>query len=423
MDASLNIESDLTLLRKRYPQNFPIPPDGLDENKLRLIIEQELIGWKVVSSPLPENPSQIRVELFREYIFKSFDQVLDYMLKVAPICNTLPHHPRWENTWTTLAIYLSTWDSNHIISYKDIMLARHMESIFRDYGGSFVNVHTIERKDKELGEFLTHIESLKVSQNIGEAFKQLIQYLSHPQDLEKRKSIEKVIGDYSKFTDSVVQGVVTKEQVTEKIEYFRLKLTDIVSSLKYFRPKVYFSYAWGGEREKSVDDLYQSLKRDGNYDVVRDKNDLHYKGLISEFMKGIGKGNFVVIALSDSYLRSEYCMFELYELYRNSSLDTSELLKKIYPIRVEDIDLNSIAVLREYFTYWKELEAECKSLVTDFDADQKRYRRIQAIRASISELLPFLNDINSRTKDILSANDFSEVRSAIRARINNVKPE
>lgn len=419
MDSNFENIPDLTSLRKRYPQNFPIPPDELDEKKLLLIIERELIGWKLVSSPLPENPSQNRVELFREYIFKTFDQVLEYMAKVATICNTLPHHPRWENTWTTLKIYLSTWDSNHIISYKDIMLARHMENIYKDYGETYVNVHARKRLDRELGEFLKHIETLNKSGAIGEAFKQLNQYLSQPQDIDQRKKIENIISEYNIFTDEAVQNKLSENEVREKTNHFKLKLTEIVESIKYFKPKVFFSYAWGGEREKVVDELYNSLKNDKQYEVVRDKINLGYKGLISEFMKGIGKGNFVVIALSDKYLRSEYCMFELYELYRNSSLDSNELLKKIYPIRVENLDLNNTTVLREYFTYWKDLEVEWKSLVTEFDADQRKYRRIQAIRTSISDLLPFLNDINSMTKEILSANDFSEIKTSIQKRVTS----
>jgi pterin-4a-carbinolamine dehydratase len=417
MDSNIKTPPDLSALRKRYPQNFPIPPDELDGKKLKLILERELIAWKLVASPLPENPSQTRVELFREYVFKSFDQVLEYMSKVAPICNTLPHHPRWENTWTTLKIYLSTWDSNHIISYKDIMLARHMENIFKDYGETYVNVHATKRKERELGAFLTHIESLKENGELGEAFKKLNQYLSQPQDIDQRKAIESIISEYDTFTDPAVQKDLTEDDVSKKTIYFKMKLSEIVKSIKFFKPKVFFSYAWGGEREKIVDDLYESLRKDEGYEVVRDKVDLGYKGLISEFMKGIGRGNFVVIALSDKYLRSEYCMFELYELYRNSSLDSSELLKKIYPIRVENLDLNSTTVLRDYFTYWKDLEVEWKGLVTDFDADQKKYRRIQAIRTSISDLLPFLNDINSKTKDILSENDFLEIKNAIKARV------
>jgi pterin-4a-carbinolamine dehydratase len=421
MDLNTENKPDLTALRKRYPQKFPIPPDKLEEKKLLLILEQELAGWKIVSSPLPENPSQNRVELFREYIFKTFDQVLEYMSKVAAICNTLPHHPRWENTWTTLKIYLSTWDSDHIITYKDVMLARHMEKIYREYGETYINIHATKRIDKEMGKFISNIESLKQDGNLGEAFKKLNQYLSQPQDVNQRKSIENIITQYNEFIDSIVQKRLSEKDITERKIYFDLKLSEIIKSLKYFKPKVFFSYAWGGEKEKIVDDLFASLERDEKYDVIRDKVNLGYKGLISEFMKGIGKGNIVIIALSDKYLRSEYCMFELYELYRNSSLDSSQLLKKIYPIRVENLDLNDTKVLREYFIYWKEKEIEWKSLVTEFDADQRKHRMIQAIRSSISDLFPFLNDINSLTKEMLSKNDFAEIKKAIEERV--LKPE
>jgi pterin-4a-carbinolamine dehydratase len=409
---------DLAALRKRYPQNFPIPPDELEGKKLQLILERELVAWRVVVSPLPENPAQNRTELFREYVFKSFDQVLEYMMKIAPTCNTLPHHPRWENTWTTLKVYLSTWDRDHIISYKDIMLARHMEHLFGDYETS-INVHASTRIERELENFLRHIEVLKDSGDIGEAFNKLNHYLSQPQDRDHRIKIERVLSEYYDFTGAALQKKLNENQVAEKIIYFKKRLSEIVESIRFFKPKVFFSYAWGGDREKIIDDLYDSLKRDEQYELVRDKINLGYKGLISEFMKGIGKGNFVVVAISDKYLRSEYCMFELYELYRNSGLDSDELLKKIYPIRVESLDLNNPKVLREYFTYWKDLEAEWKSLVNDFDVDQRKHRRIQSIRTSINDLLPFLTDINSKTKEILSDDDFLEIKNAIKARILN----
>jgi hypothetical protein len=116
-----------------------------------------------------------------------------------------------------------------------------------------------------------------------------------------------------------------------------------------------------------------------------------------------------------AHFRAEY---PLYELYRNSSLNSRELLKKIYPIRVENLELNDPKVLREYFTYWKEREAEWKGLVTDFNADQKKHRMINAINTSIADLLPFLNDINIKTKEMLSANDFDEIKIAIEKQIS-----
>lgn len=418
-ETDLAKTDELTALRKRYPQNYPIPPDELDEQKLLLILEQELVGWSRVSSPLPENPSQERVELYREYLFKSFDQVLEYMQLVAPVCNTLPHHPRWENTWATLKVYLSSWDSNHIISYKDIMLARHMEKIYAGFGATYIDLHTARRIDKEQSAFIRSIEALRDRGDLSEAFAQLNQYLLQPRHLERRALIEAILSDYNRFTSSMLQVQMTRPEIAERTAYFKDQITTIIQSLSYFKPTVFFSYAWGNERETVVDALYESLEKDSGFELIRDKVNLGYKGLISEFMQGIGKGNFVVIAISDKYLRSEYCMFELYELFRNSNLENSQLLKKIYPIRVEAIDLNDPAVLRGYLTYWRDLEAEWKSLVNEFDADQNKYRRIRAIRTSISELLPFLNDINSMSTDLLASEEFAIIKAAIRERVAN----
>ncbi|MBK8080618.1 MAG: 4a-hydroxytetrahydrobiopterin dehydratase [Saprospiraceae bacterium] len=50
----------------------------------------------------------VKKELYRAYNFNDFDSVILFMLKVAVGCNIFPHHPRWENTWTTLKVWLST---------------------------------------------------------------------------------------------------------------------------------------------------------------------------------------------------------------------------------------------------------------------------------------------------------------------------
>ena len=114
-------------------ENIPIGSDSLEEGRLELILDRELKEWKVVKSTLPENPIISRTELYREYRFKNFNSVMEYMNKVATECNRIPHHPRWENTWATLKVWLTTWDVEHTISLKDIKLARFMDETFNEY--------------------------------------------------------------------------------------------------------------------------------------------------------------------------------------------------------------------------------------------------------------------------------------------------
>lgn len=412
----MNKTSDRDAMKSRYPRNFPIPPDRMEENKLQLILERELSEWKVVRSTLPENPFVEREELYREYVFKDFDQVLEYMTRVARICNTLPHHPRWENTWNSLKVYLTTWDSVHIITYKDIMLARHMEKIYREYGQTYVNASADIRNASSLKAFMHEINELKDKGNLELAFNKLSQYISQPGEVRQGEMIQSAVNEFNDFIQAMRTQPMSDEAINTRTLDFKRKLEGIIQFFQ-FKPKVFFSYAWGGEKEKIVDELYQSLVAENAYEVIRDKVNLGYNSLISAFMKEIGKGSFVIVALSDKYLRSENCMFELYELYRNSSLDKSELLKKIFPIRVESLALQQVEVQKQYYTYWKELEEKWKELVNEFGADQQKYRIIQAIRFSLTDLLPFLNDINAMTDEVITRDDFAEIKKAIRERV------
>ncbi len=201
--------------------------------------------------------------------------------------------------------------------------------------------------------------------------------------------------------------------------------TDVVSS-EPVETGIYFSYAWGDEhetgesREQIVHDLYQSLKTDG-YRVLRDKEDVDYKGLISDFMKQIGKGDCIVVAISDKYLKSENCMFEMYEIYRNSKLEKGTFLDKIFPIRVESIALSQPKVLASYFQYWLEKEKEWEELIKMFGTrisseQQNQYRRVKEIAHELGDFLSFLNDMNAKSKAMLSKDNFAEIKKAIQAK-------
>ncbi len=119
-----------------YPGNSPEGPDPLSDDKVQRILDSELLHWKKVISPLPENPTNVRVELFRELKFKSFQDAVGFMTLVAPGCDIAMHHPRWENIWKTIRVYLSTWDIEHRISDRDIQLARYFDRAYAEFAGA-----------------------------------------------------------------------------------------------------------------------------------------------------------------------------------------------------------------------------------------------------------------------------------------------
>ena len=58
------------------------------------------------------------------------------MQQVAPGCDIALHHPRWENIWKTVRVYLTTGDIGHRISDRDVQLAKYLDRAYRDFPGS-----------------------------------------------------------------------------------------------------------------------------------------------------------------------------------------------------------------------------------------------------------------------------------------------
>jgi internalin A len=190
------------------------------------------------------------------------------------------------------------------------------------------------------------------------------------------------------------------------------------------KTEIFFSYAWGDNKEKDisreqvVNELYESLKKE-DYNLVRDKVDLGYKGFISDFMKRIGKGDLVIVVLSEKYVKSAYCMFELYEIARNSKFEKELFREKVVPIVVEFVDFTDTFILEEHFEYWEELHLKWDKLVEkrkrQLSQEQfDRYEKIKLVHQNFGKLADWLVDMNTLSKELLSADDFKIIKENIK---------
>ena len=179
---------------------------------------------------------------------------------------------------------------------------------------------------------------------------------------------------------------------------------------------VFISYAWGDEREEIVNQLEGSLKKRG-LKIVRDKRELEYKGVISEFMERIGRGNCVIVVVSDKYLRSPNCMFELVEIAENKKFK-----ERIFPIVLADANIYDPVKRIEYVKYWEDKRAELAKAIKKLDPanlqgireDMDLYDRI---RDNISGLSSTLKDMNALTPQMHRDSDFEILYDAIEKRI------
>jgi len=109
--------------------------------------------------------------------------------------------------------------------------------------------------------------------------------------------------------------------------------------------EIFVSYAWGGESETIVNQIDKAFQEKG-ISIIRDKRDLGFKGLITDFMKQIGTGRAVVTVISDKYLKSPYCMFELLEIHRNLNF-----AERIFPIVLKDATIFDPIPLLSYLKH------------------------------------------------------------------------
>jgi hypothetical protein len=187
--------------------------------------------------------------------------------------------------------------------------------------------------------------------------------------------------------------------------------------MQNYEQAVFISYAWGDEREKIVNQLDETLQKHG-VKIVRDKRDLGYKGSISEFMERIGQGNCVIVVISDKYLRSPNCMFELVEIAENK-----QFYDRVFPVILADANIYDAVKRIEYVKYWEVKRAELAEAIKSLDPanlqgirdDMDLYDRI---RDKVSGLTSILKDMNTLTPEMHLDSDFDILYTAIERRMH-----
>jgi internalin A len=68
-------------------------------------------------------------------------------------------------------------------------------------------------------------------------------------------------------------------------------------------------------------------------------------------MKTLGQARLVIVVLSEKYLRSPYCMTELYSVYQNARQERQEFLNRIIPLVLKDANIGNWRGLL-FFRLW-----------------------------------------------------------------------
>jgi hypothetical protein len=154
-------------------------------------------------------------------------------------------------------------------------------------------------------------------------------------------------------------------------------------------PKIFLSYSW--KDKANAEQIDNDFKKVG-ITFTRDVRDAKYKTNLKEYMRGVRDHDYMLMLISDSFLRSENCMFEVMEIFKEK-----DFKKRILQVVLESAKVYNASDRLDYIQYW---EKELKSLNNKArDSDLKNLgstanhvRHLDIICNHIGEFLKFISD-------------------------------
>jgi internalin A len=226
------------------------------------------------------------------------------------------------------------------------------------------------------------------------------------------------------FADREHDAEETKMSEENKIDVIPAPLTETEKPRE-----VFISYAWGDDtpegqiRAQVVDALTAALEKDG-FAPVRDRDQIQSGERISAFIRRLTRADLVVAVISDKYLRSPYCMYEIYKLWQKSQTDADDMLKRLVPIVLPEVKIGNFRERVPYLEHWSNEAQELEALIrrANLSPGSRSWEEVRLVREvaqHIDDILNFLQDVlMPRKLDAHLDNGFEAVREALWRRLS-----
>jgi internalin A len=132
-------------------------------------------------------------------------------------------------------------------------------------------------------------------------------------------------------------------------------------------------------------------------------------------MKTLGEARLVIVVLSQKYLRSPYCMTELYSVYQNARQERQEFLHRVIPLVLKDANIGNWRGRATHAEHW---ETEFKAMEQHFthlgEEDLKLYKAMKRWHNEVGDMLAYVNDVlHPHGFDEIVKDDFAALRQML----------
>lgn len=193
--------------------------------------------------------------------------------------------------------------------------------------------------------------------------------------------------------------------------------------------RVFLSYC---QKDSCIADIVEEKVKNKirEIEISRDVRDVKYKESFSEFMHSIGEHDFVITIISDQYLKSRNCMYEIVETMR----DRNFIDKLFYVVIFEDdvkfynnltntqvaADIYSLTGQVKYLKHWQSVEGELRELISELGDPllisnyAEELKIITKIKMEIQEFMNILRDRKGISFGDMLKSEFVDIVSCIK---------
>ena len=156
--------------------------------------------------------------------------------------------------------------------------------------------------------------------------------------------------------------------------------------------EVFLSYCWSDDIV--ANEIYDYLKSNIYIELHRDKIDIGTWGSIKEYMQSIPQMDYIILLISDSYLKSANCMYEVLEVLRDRNYRN-----KIFPAVINTSIYNPIT-RANYVKYWQQQYDELNESLQGIGLQNigklgEDLKRRQNIASNMADFLDVISDMNN----------------------------
>lgn len=173
---------------------------------------------------------------------------------------------------------------------------------------------------------------------------------------------------------------------------------------------IYISYSWKKEkRKKTVEKIMAAFSAMG-VEVKRDEKEIGYGDPIRSYMDELAEGGAIILVLSELYIKSPNCMYELLEIYNH---DRKKFRERIFPVVLKGTRFHKATDRLPYIRFWEE---ETKRLKADFGSvdmtnvgtgSHQELRKYAEVSNKIDDLLSLVGDMNHLKEEDHFKDNFS----------------